>query len=87
MELLQNPNNMIYIDVRTKEEYDAGHVDGAIHNDIMNIMAGVLPDVPKDTEITLYCESGNRSMMAKTILEQAGFTHLTNGGGMDDIKL
>ena len=78
---------MLYIDVRTKEEYDRGHVEGAMHHDIMDIMAGVLPDVPKDEEITLYCESGNRSMMAKSMLEKVGFTHITDGGGMDNIKV
>ncbi len=76
---------MIYIDVRTKEEFDNGHVEGAMHHDIMDIMQGVLPDVPKDTEIVLYCESGNRSMMAKAMLENAGFTHLVDGGSMDDV--
>jgi phage shock protein E len=78
---------MLYIDVRTKEEYDRGHVYGAMHHDIMDIMTGVLPNVPKDEEITLYCESGNRSMMAKSMLEKVGFTHIINGGGMDNIKV
>lgn len=76
---------MKYIDVRTKGEYDNGHVEGAIHHDIMDIMQGVLPNIPKDEEAVLYCESGNRSMMAKSMLEQAGFTHLIDGGAMSNI--
>ncbi len=76
---------MIYLDVRTKEEYDAGHVEGAILHDVMDIMQGVLPEVPKDTEIVLYCESGNRAMMAEGMLKQAGFTNVRNGGGIEDI--
>lgn len=75
---------MLYIDVRTKEEYDAGHVPNALHHDIMQMMEGVFPNVSKDEEITLYCESGNRSMMAKTFMESAGFTNVTNGGGMEN---
>lgn len=67
-------------------EYDLGHKDGAMHHDIMDIMQGVLPSIPKDSEVTLYCESGNRSMMAKTMLENAGFTHVTNGGSLDDVS-
>ncbi|MDQ5954964.1 MAG: phage shock protein [Patescibacteria group bacterium] len=78
---------MIYIDVRTKEEYEGGHIKGAIHHDIMDIMQGVFPEFPKDTEMTLYCESGNRSMMAKSLLEKAGFTHVINGGSMSDVLL
>jgi len=77
---------MIYIDVRTKMEYDMGHKEGAIHFDIMDIMQGSYPDLPKDAEITLYCESGNRSMMAKNFLEQAGFTKITDGGSIYDVE-
>ena len=77
---------MILIDVRTKEEYDAGHIDGAILFDIMDIMQGLYPNYPKDTEISLYCESGNRSMMAKTMLEKAGFTKITDAGSIDNLK-
>ena len=76
---------MIYIDVRTKEEYDAGHVEGAILHDIMDMMQGVMPEVPKDEEIVLYCESGNRAMMAEDMMKQAGFMNVTNGGGVSDL--
>lgn len=75
---------MILIDVRTKGEYEAGHAEGAVLHDIMDMMAGRFPDVPKDEEITLYCESGNRSMMAETLMRRAGFTNVTNGGSVDN---
>lgn len=78
---------MIYIDVRTKGEYETGHVPGAINHDIMDMMQGVFPNIDKDTEVTLYCESGNRSMMAKTMMEKAGFTRVTNGGSIHDIHV
>lgn len=76
---------MKIIDVRTKEEYDAGHIDGAMLHDIQDMMQGVFPDVAKDEAITLYCESGNRAMMAKSFMENAGFTNVTDGGGMDEL--
>jgi phage shock protein E len=76
---------MIYIDVRTKGEYDSGHKDGALHHDIMDMMSGVFPDLPKDSEIILYCESGNRSMMAQGMMQNAGFTNVTNGGSYTDV--
>lgn len=75
---------MQYIDVRTKAEYEDGHKDGAMHHDIMDMMYGKFPDIKKDEEVTLYCESGNRSMMAKTMMEQNGFTHVTDGGSIDN---
>lgn len=77
---------MIYIDVRTKEEYDEGHVQGALLHDIMDMMKGIFPAIPKDTEITLYCQSGNRSMMAKNFMTKAGFTHVVDGGGINDVQ-
>jgi phage shock protein E len=76
---------MIFIDVRTKGEYDRGHIEGAILHDIMDIMQGVYPDVDKDEKIILYCESGNRSMMAKNFMESAGYTNVIDGGGMDEL--
>jgi len=76
---------MILIDVRTKGEYESGHIQGAILHDIMDMMEGRFPDVAKDEAVTLYCESGNRSMIAKSMMENAGFTNVTDGGGMADL--
>lgn len=78
-------NKMIYIDVRTKGEYDSGYKDGAMHHDIMDMMSGIFPDLLQNSEITLYCESGNRSMMAKGMMENAGFSNVTNGGSYEDV--
>lgn len=76
---------MILIDVRTKGEYEGGHVDGAVHHDIMDMMQGVFPTISKDEEIGLYCESGNRSMMAKSMMEHVGFTHVVDKGSIDSL--
>jgi len=76
---------MKIIDVRTKEEYDAGHIEGALLFDVEDIKKGAFPDVDKNEAITLYCQSGYRSMMAKSFLEKAGFTNVTNGGGIDKL--
>jgi phage shock protein E len=76
---------VIYLDVRTKEEFVAGAKDGALHHDIMQMFEGIFPELARDTEITVYCQSGNRSMMAKTLLEHAGFSAVTDGGGVDSV--
>lgn len=73
---------MRIIDVRTNGEFREGHITGALHHDIMDIMQGIFPEVPKNEELILYCESGNRSMMACTMLADAGFSNITNGGGI-----
>jgi len=77
---------MILIDVRTKTEYDTDHVDGAMLHDIMDMMQGIFPNVDKSAEVCLYCESGNRSMMAKSMMEQAGFTNVKNLGSIDNLR-
>lgn len=77
---------MIIIDVRNKDEYDSGHIDGAENMDVANMMNGRIPDYTKDTKIILYCISGGRAERAKNILEGAGFTNVQNGGGIHDLR-
>ncbi|QQR76525.1 rhodanese-like domain-containing protein [Candidatus Nomurabacteria bacterium] len=74
------------IDVRTKEEFEEGAVAGAMNFDLADMMEGKIPELPKDAEIGLYCRSGGRSGRAKDILEQEGFTNVTNLGGLEDAK-
>lgn len=72
------------IDVRTKEEWDAGHAPQAEHFELARLEAGELPDAPKDATIHIYCRSGNRATTAVAILEEAGYTDVTNIGGLTD---
>ena len=72
----------VIIDVREPFEYRMGHVNGAINMPPAKLLAGMpeeLKDVPKDTEIVLYCISGSRSNSSMHILRNLGFTNLTNG--------
>lgn len=71
------------IDVRTPPEYAGGHYPNAINHELDLMMQGVFPDVPPNTEIQVYCRSGNRSGMAKQLLERFGFTNVTNIGGYE----
>ncbi len=77
---------MKLIDVRTKNEYDSGHIQGAMNCDIIKMMEGVFPDVDKNEEVCLYCESGNRSMMAKCMMEEVGFKNVIDRGSIDNLK-
>lgn len=74
------------LDVRTAEEYAAGHIDGSKNLSLQSIEAGNLPAGSKDEEIYVYCRSGNRSAQAKNILESAGYTHITDLGAMTDVQ-
>jgi phage shock protein E len=77
---------MILIDVRTKDEYENDHIDGAINHDIMDMMEGSFPNIDKNEDITLYCESGNRSMMAKGMMENVGFKKVKDAGGINNLR-
>jgi rhodanese-related sulfurtransferase len=72
------------LDVRTDEEWEAGHAAGAIHLPLADIQAGARPDVPKDAALYVYCRTGRRAGEAVQILERDGWTDVTNVGGLDD---
>lgn len=71
----------IIIDVREPFEYAMGHVSGAINLPPAALMAGAkaLENVPKDTELVLYCRTGSRSNASAHFLKQLGFTNVVNG--------
>ncbi len=78
----------LFVDVREPFEYERGHVDGAISLPPEQLMNGaaVLKDVPKDTELVLYCVSGSRSNASISILKSMGYTNLVNGINQDHVK-
>lgn len=59
----------MYIDVREKDEWDLGHLDGALHLPLSELQAGKIPeDLPRDIPLYLYCARGRRALIAKAIL-------------------
>lgn len=64
------------IDVRTKEEYIAGHHDGAINIPFDEILNNSF-DIPVDEEITLYCFSGARAEVAQHFLKRKGYKNVS----------
>jgi phage shock protein E len=74
----------LLIDVRTPEEFAESHAKDAVNLPLTDIQNGVYPDIAKDAPIYLYCRTGNRAGQAKELLEQSGFTHVTNVGGLID---
>lgn len=78
----------LIIDVREPQEYARGHVDGAINIPPDQLMGGAkaLEEIPKDTQLVLYCITGARSSVAKNILEKLGFTNVVNGINKDRVE-
>ena len=77
----------IWIDVRTPEEYAAGHLENAKnipHDQIGQQIAAHVPN--KNTPINLYCRSGRRAETAKQVLESMGSTNVQIRGGYEQLK-
>ena len=77
-----SPIPFVFIDVRTPEEYAAGHVPGARLIPLDEIEKR-LQEIPRDRQVYLYCRSGRRSAKAAEILARHGFANIENvQGGM-----
>lgn len=78
----------LIIDVREPYEYESGHVPGAINMPPAELMAGApgLRDVPKETQLILYCHTGSRSEVAKRILQGMGYTNVVNSINKDHVE-
>lgn len=73
-------------DVRTSQEYTSAHFENAENWSLQNMQSGKLPEVPKTTKIYVYCQSGNRSSQAAKLLKEAGFSNVTDLGGLQDVQ-
>ncbi len=69
----------LLLDVRTQEEYDEVHIDGATLISVYELENRLSEiEVYKDTPVLVYCRSGNRSVVASQVLVQDGFKNVTN---------
>lgn len=79
-ERLQKEPDAIIIDVRRVDEYQSGHIPGAINIPLDELESAQLPD--KEETIYLYCRTGNRSGKAAKILADMGYEHIVDFGGI-----
>ena len=83
--LMDTEKDYIILDVRTQQEYDQGHIPGAIlipDTEIEDRAEGELTD--KDQLILVYCRSGRRSKLAAQSLVELGYTNIREFGGIID---
>lgn len=74
----------LLLDVREEEDYHAGHIPGSTFVSLQAIPTPVLQTVSdKSTPLFVYCYRGNRSRYAVSILKEAGYTNVTNIGGIE----
>lgn len=82
---MMDTQDVIILDVREQEEYDSGHIPGAVLLPVGTISeetaAAVIPE--KDSVVLVYCRSGNRSKTASAALAELGYTGVYEFGGIN----
>ena len=81
--IMDEEEGFIIVDVRRQDEYDAGHIPGAVlipNESIDKTPPEELPDL--DQTILVYCRSGNRSKQASQKLADMGYTDIREFGGI-----
>ena len=82
---MMDTQEVIILDVREQDEYDSGHIPGAVLLPVGTIdettAAEVIPE--KDSTVLVYCRSGNRSKTASSALADLGYTNIYEFGGIN----
>lgn len=82
---MMDTQDVIILDVREQDEYDSGHIPGAVLLPVGTIdeetAAEVIPE--KDSTVLVYCRSGNRSKTASAALAELGYTNIYEFGGIN----
>lgn len=82
--MMAEENDYIILDVRTPEEFSAGHIPNAINIPNEDIGTAQIPELPdQDQLIFVYCRSGNRSKQASEKLAALGYTNIVEFGGIN----
>lgn len=75
------PDDLVVLDVREQNEWDAGHVDGSLHLPLMRLGEGYA-DLPAGAQTLVVCRSGHRSAHATAFLRQQGIEAVNLDGGL-----
>ena len=85
LELMEADSDYILLDVRRDDEFEEGHIPGAINIPNESIGKEEIAELPdKDQTIYVYCRSGNRSKQASQKLVDLGYTNVIEFGGIID---
>ena len=83
--IMDSGEEHIVLDTREQDEFNSGHIPGAIlipYTEIDNKAEEMMPD--KDKLILVYCRSGRRSKIAAESLAKLGYTNVKEFGGIID---
>jgi phage shock protein E len=76
----------IIVDVRSKGEFDGGHIKGSINIPVDSIANNLNKLKDKNKTIITCCASGMRSAVAKSVLKNNGYAQVHNGGGWSGLE-
>lgn len=82
---MMDTQDVIILDVREQDEYDSGHIPGAVLLPVGTIDEETAAEVilEKDSTVLVYCRSGNRSKTASSALAELGYTNIYEFGGIN----
>ena len=80
-EMLRRGDDVAVIDVREPNEWNLGHLPGAMHIPRGVLESGIEPRVPRERKVVLYCASGNRSALAAETLGMMGYGDVASMAG------
>ena len=69
---------VVYLDVREPNEWNLGHLPGAVHLARGNLEGKVEALIPRDKRVVIYCARGNRSALAALTMKQMGYEHVSS---------
>jgi rhodanese-related sulfurtransferase len=72
------------LDVREGWEWDAGHIEGAVHIPLNELLSGRMENIDKDRPVVAVCKTGNRSEVAALMLRARGYQAHNLEGGVED---
>lgn len=86
---MTDAQEVIILDVREQDEYDSGHIPGAVLLPVGTIDKNTAAQAisEKDSTVLVYCRSGNRSKTASSVLAELGYTDIYEFGGINFANL
>ena len=79
--LQERKEKAVYLDVREPNEWNLGHIPGAVHIPRGTLETKVEQAIPRDARVVIYCAGGNRSALAADTLQQMGYANVESMAG------
>jgi rhodanese-related sulfurtransferase len=70
-------DDVLFVDVREPNEWNLGHLPGAVHIPRGNLESRI-ESIPREKTLIIYCASGNRSALAADVLREMGYSRVSS---------